>query len=85
MRSKNKFSRMAEFTPLADMLFRERVLEARRMTPEEKFLAGEQLFDYACAIALEAIKNQFPDLSPADWQRILRERVELGERLERIV
>ena len=51
---------------LGDPLYRDEVLAARVMTPEEKLLAGPQLFDFACRIALDGIRNQFPD---ADEQR----------------
>ena len=47
---------------LGDQLYRDEVLAARVMTPEEKLLAGPQLFDFACRIALDGIRNQFPDV-----------------------
>jgi len=73
----------SEIRRLADELYRERVLEARKMAPEEKLLAGEELFDYACAITLAGIHNQFPDASDAECRRILEERLKLRERMER--
>src|SRR6185436_11515620 len=65
-----------------DALYREEVLEARAMSPEEKFLAGEELFLYACAITLGGIRNQHPELSEAEQRRMLEERLALGEELE---
>jgi hypothetical protein len=38
-----------QISRLADGLYRERVLEARAMAPEDKLLAGEELFEYACS------------------------------------
>ena len=38
-----------------DQMYRDEVLAARVMTPEEKLLAGPQLFDFACRIALDGI------------------------------
>ena len=67
---------------LGDRLYRDEVLAARAMTPEEKFLAGPQLFDFACRIALDGIRNQFPDVDEHRIRQILAERVELGRRLE---
>jgi hypothetical protein len=65
-----------------DQLFRDEVLAARDMTPEEKLLAGPQLFDFACRIALDGIRNQFPNADEQRIRQILAERVEMGRRLE---
>ena len=73
----------AQIQGLAEELYRERVLEARAMPPEEKLLAGEELFDYACAITLAGIRNQFPGVSEAESLKILEERLELRERMEK--
>jgi len=67
---------------LGDELYRDDVLAARVMTPEEKLLAGPQLFDFACRIAMDGIRNQFPDADEVRIRQILAERVELGRRLE---
>ncbi len=67
---------------LGDQLYREEVLAAREMTPEEKLLAGPQLFDFACRIAMDGIRKQFPDANEERVRQILAERVELGRRLE---
>ena len=66
----------------SDQLYRDEVLAARGMTPEEKLLAGPQLFDFACRIALDGIRNQFPDADEQRVRQILAQRVELGRRLE---
>lgn len=65
-----------------DQLYLDEVLAARVMTPEEKLLAGPQLFDFACRIALDGIRHQFPDADEQRIRQILAERVELGRRLE---
>ena len=49
-------------TPV-DQRYRDDVLAARRMTPEEKLSAGPQLFDFACRIALDGIGHQFPQFA----------------------
>ncbi len=71
----------SEFQPLIDGLYREEVLDARRMPLEEKLLLGERLFRWACEITLAGIRHQNPDASEQDCQRILRARIELGEKL----
>ena len=71
----------SEFAPLVEALYRESVLEARRMPPEEKFLLGEELFEYACSITLSGIRNQNPGFSEEECQRELQRRLDLVERM----
>jgi hypothetical protein len=70
------------YAPLIDELYREEVLEARRMPAEEKLILGERLFRWACAITLEGIRSQNPSATEEECQRLLRERIELGKRLQ---
>ncbi len=72
----------AQIRRLADELYRESVLEARQMPPEEKLLAGEELFEYACSITLAGIRQQFPTVSEQECCRILEDRLALRERME---
>lgn len=72
----------SEFAPLIQSLYREEVIEARKMSPEDKLILGERLFRWACAITLEGIRLQNPDASDEECQRMLRERIELGRKLE---
>jgi len=53
------------------------------MPPEEKLLAGEELFDYACAITIAGIRNQFPGVSEEESLQLLEKRLELRERMEK--
>lgn len=73
----------ARIRKLAEELYCERVAEARQMPPEEKLLAGEELFEYACAITLAGIRDQFRDLNEEECLRILEERLDLRERMEK--
>ena len=68
---------------LAEELYRERVAEARTMPPEEKLLAGEELFEYACAITLAGIRDESPGLSAEEYLRILEARLDLREQMEK--
>ena len=45
---------------LGDQLYREEVLAARAMTPEQRMLAGAELFEYACKIAEAGIRTNIP-------------------------
>jgi hypothetical protein len=67
----------SEFAPLIDALYLERVLEARQMPPEEKFLLGEELFEYACSITLSGIRNQNPGFNEEECQQELQRRLDL--------
>jgi hypothetical protein len=72
----------AQIQKLAKELYRERVVEARTMPPEEKLLAGEELFEYACAITLAGIRNQLPSASEEECLGILEKRLALREKME---
>lgn len=67
---------------LIDDLYRERVLRARRMSPEEKLLAGAQLFEMACSVTMDGIRMQHPDADEMQVRRILAQRLVLRRRLE---
>ena len=58
-----------------DTLYREDVLRARRMSPEDKFLAGPRLFDYACRVTMDGIRHQFPGIDEQRTREILRQRL----------
>jgi hypothetical protein len=72
----------AQVQRLADELYRERVADARAMPLDEKLLAGEELFYYACAITLAGIRDQLPGLSEQEHLCILEARLLLRERME---
>jgi hypothetical protein len=71
----------SEFQPVIDELYRNEVLEARKMPIAEKLLLGERLFRWACEATLAGIRSQNPDASDQECQRILVERIELGKKL----
>jgi len=71
----------SEFQPLIDELYREEVLDARKMPIEEKLLMGERLFRWACEVTLAGIHYQNPGAGEQECQRILVERVELGKKM----
>ncbi len=68
---------------LIDELFQEEVEEARRMTSEQKLLAGEDLYRYAERITLAGIKHENPGIDDQRALEILQERFDLIERAER--
>jgi hypothetical protein len=73
---------MNSIKELADDIYRERVIRARRTPPDEKFFDGPRLFEQACRIMAAGIRNQFPDADEAKVDEILGQRLELLQRLE---
>jgi len=67
--------------PLA-ALHDEEVLHARAMPPDEKLLAGEELFAWACDVTLAGIRNQFPEATEEECREILSRRLALARKLE---
>lgn len=68
---------------LAHDIFREKVERARRMSADEKFLAGYRLFNQGCMMMEAGIRDQFPEADDAEVKLKLRHRLQLGRRLER--
>ena len=71
-----------EFQALADELYRERVLRARRVPAEERILDGPRLFDYACAITLSGLRHEMPTATDSELRLALRRRLELARQLD---
>jgi hypothetical protein len=67
---------------LIDEMYRQRVLAAKAMSPEEKLLAGPRLFALSCRIMADGIRDEYPDADETTVQKILRERLALIRRLE---
>mgnify|MGYP001210716942 CR=1 FL=1 len=63
---------------IAASIRRERVERARRMSFQEKFLAGGELFDSACEVAKGGIRHDFPHYTEEQVLHELRRR--LGQR-----
>ncbi len=74
---------MESIRELADAIYQERVLRARRTPIEQKILAGAELFEWACQVTCDGIRDQNPGIDEDEVQRILRDRLALRRRLER--
>jgi hypothetical protein len=68
---------------LADGLYREEVLRARAMSPEDKLLEGPRLFERACRIMTDGIRHQHPNLDNDGIAALLRGRLDRVSALER--
>jgi hypothetical protein len=52
----------------------------RQMTGEERLEVAFRLHEMSCEIAREGIRSQFPDATPAEVERRLRDRLLLAHR-----
>lgn len=64
-----------EFQSLADELYRERVLRARRTPPEERILDGIRLYDQAVDRMRMGVQLQHPEAGAAEIERLLIQRI----------
>lgn len=71
-----------DFKPLADALYRERVLRARRTPPEVRILQGPELFDYACTASLCGLRMEMPNATEGELRLGLRRRLAIGRQLQ---
>ncbi len=67
---------------LADAIYRERVIRARKRTFAQKILAGGDLFDDVCERMKSGIQNQFPNYNQQQVLEELRRRLAIARRLE---
>ena len=72
-----------EIRQLADAIYRDKVLAARAMSPEERLLAGPRLFERSCRIMKDGIRHDFPDADEERVDLILGQRLDLVRRLEK--
>ena len=53
----------------------------RAMTGEERLKLAFDLHELSCEIARDGIRHQYPEASPDEVERLLRERIALAQRL----
>jgi hypothetical protein len=67
---------------LAEDIYRERVLRARRTPIEQKLAAGGELFEGVCERMADGLRNENPGADEATIQDLLRRRLAFLRRLE---
>lgn len=67
---------------MVDELYREKLARARSMTPEEKFLAGGELFEMSLEFMEAGIRHQHPLASDAEVEEMIQARLDLQRRME---
>jgi hypothetical protein len=68
-----------DFQPLADALYREQVLRARRTPPEERMLEGVRMFDRECDMMRLEILKLNPNYSETDVSQEIRRHLKVAE------
>jgi hypothetical protein len=53
----------------------------RAMTGEERLKLALDLHELSCEIARDGIRHQYPEASPDEVERLLRNRIALAQRL----
>jgi hypothetical protein len=61
---------------------RQQIERARRMTPDERVREGLALCDRTFRLMQDGIRHQFPQATPQDVLRILRERLDKVRAIE---
>jgi hypothetical protein len=67
---------------LQDELYRQKVRQARSMTPAERVRASFELTDFALNVMAAGVRAQFPAADEHAVQRIVRQRIDRVRRLE---
>jgi hypothetical protein len=66
----------------ANAVYIERVMRARSTPPDQKLVDGFRLFDRACGMMRDGIRQQFPSASAEDVESLLRRRLQIVRRLQ---
>jgi hypothetical protein len=68
---------------LTAALYREEVQRARAMPPGDKLLEGPRLFERACALMMDGIRHEHPELDEEGVRAMLHARLDRVRELER--
>lgn len=71
-----------EFQPLIDQLYREEILRARKMTPQEKLRATFEVTEFALSMMRGSLRHHHPNADDAEILRLGRERIAIVRRLD---
>jgi hypothetical protein len=73
---------MDDIAELAAAIDREKLERAKRMTPQERFLAGAELFEDACEVSRAGIRALNPGFTDTEVEEELRRRLGIADRLD---
>ena len=74
---------MSSIARLADRLYAEEIARARAMDPADKLLEGPRLFDRACRLMADGIRQQHPELDADGVRALLVSRLDKLRAIER--
>lgn len=77
-----KMSCMDNIKRLADDLYRQRIIRARRISSAEKLMEGPRLFDAVCERMKAAIRAQAPDADEDEVQQLLLQHIRRLRKVE---
>ena len=72
---------MAPTHEMIDSIFRDKVLRARAMSPEEKFQSAGRLFDEMCERMAAGLRRENPQAEETTIRELLRLRLQRLQRL----
>lgn len=64
-----------------DEIYRRKILHSRKLTPEQRITGALELSDTVARIIREGVRDQFPEASEEEVQRLFIERVRRVKRL----
>jgi len=73
---------MDDLKRLADEIYRDRIIRARRTSSAAKLMEGPRLFAAVCERMKAGIRAQFPDADEDEVQQILQQRLRRLRNLE---
>lgn len=65
-----------------DRLFIDKIMRARRMPPEKKFLAGARMYEYKRSIIMAAIRAENSNATPEQERALYQRRLKIARLLE---
>ena len=60
---------------LVDQLYRQEILRARRIPPDQRLLDGMRLFERSCGLMMDGIRDEQPDADEQQVTEILIKRI----------
>ena len=66
---------------LIDQLYREEILHARKLTPQQRVQGAFDLAPFAHSLMIAGIRRQYPQADDAEVQGRTRERIAIARRL----
>ncbi len=73
---------MADADNFIDEIQRDKIINARRISPERRIRAGLELFDLNRQLVMAALKMQHPDVNEAALNKLFLERLAMIRRVE---